>query len=183
MKSLLASLLLVSSFAAFAEMNTWPAPLSRCELTLRLSDSQKIELQEISRVNAESLKTHLAQLSKARAAAKAVLVKPEASKQEAHSAAHAVIAKQAEVSALIKSAELSKLFDVLTVEQRVKKLKCEKALRESAHRRPHYTPSRPAPHRPHGPVVVRPGRPHRPYHAPAPRYPRGPRVGRGHPVI
>lgn len=191
MKSLLASLVLISSFAAMADADLIPAPqASRCDLILKLSDSQKLEMKEITLASAEKMKVLSAELRKAHAAAEAVLAKPEASKEEALASAEAVAAKMAEVGALKQAEKIAVLFDVLTAEQRIKKVKCEKAMRENAHRRPHHVPSRPTyrrpqgpviivrptPHRPHGPVVRPvPGRPTRPHHQPVPRYPRYPR--------
>lgn len=192
MKSILASLLLVTSVSALAEADARPAPShNRCDLVLKLSDSQKLEIKEISKASAEKMKALSAELKKASAAAEAVLAKAEASKEEALALADAVSAKMVEAAAVKKAEKIAVLFDVLTAEQRIKKVKCEKAVRANAHRRPQHVPSRPtyrrpqgpviivrpAPHRPHGPVYrPAPHRPTRPHHVPRlPHHPRGPR--------
>jgi len=162
MKSILASLVLFSSFAVMA---TTPAP--SCEQLLKLSDSQKLHMAEIN--SAASAKTKLlhADLLKAKFFAEAVLKKPEASKTEALQASEAALMKQLEIKSVQKEAKLAVLFDVLSFEQRLLKLKCEASRRNY---RPNHPP---VPHRP-GPVT-RPHRPHRPgpviRPVPGPRYP------------
>ncbi len=191
MKNVITSILLLSSLtavSAFAEAEAVP---SRCDAILRLSDSQKLEIREISKASAEKLRLLGLEIRKAKVAADAVLNKVEASKEEAVLASQALAAKISEVQSVQVAEKLSVLFDVLTAEQRIKKLKCEKAQtlprrgrvgqRPLPPHRPGRIEPRPAPHhRPGGRVIVRPApgrhpQPHGP-HRPG----RGPvRPGRG----
>lgn len=183
MKNIISSLILLSSLtavSAFADAEVAP---SRCDVILRLSDSQKLEIKEIKKASAEKLRSLGLEIRKAKLAADSVLLKVEASKEEAVLASQALAAKITEVQSVQTAEKISVLFDVLTPEQRIKKLKCEKAPIPGPRRGhvgprplPPHRPGRieplPAPHhRPGGRVIVRP--------APG-RHPQGPvRPGRG----
>lgn len=191
--TMLAIMTTLSSVAAFAEVEAVP---SRCDLILRLSDSQKLEIKEINKAAAEKLVVLGKEIRLAKFASDKVLAKAEASKEEATAAANALTAKIAEVQAVKHAEKLAVLFDVLTAEQRIKKVKCDQAPRRpveqgrvqvpSTRRYPH-GPGRierhPAPnHRPGRVIIVHPApnRPTRP--APSP-YSRPRRGGIGHPEV
>ena len=192
MKSFLTAFALISTFiavSAFAEVEVAP---SRCDIMLRLSDSQKLEIKEISKLSAEKLIALAKEIRAAKLAADKVLAKIEASKEEASAAANALASKVAEVQAIKNAEKLSVLFDVLTPEQRLKKVKCEQIPHRPSQARRIPVPSTrhyPLPHGPgrieHRPVPnYRPGRVviSRPTRHPAPyRSPR--RGGVVHPVI
>lgn len=174
MKNILTSLVLFSSLtsiAAFAEVEVYP---SRCDAILRLSDSQKLQIKEISKDTATKLRTLGGQIVKAKQEVDKVLNKVEASKEEAALASNALAAKLNEVQ-VVKSAEkISVLFDVLTPEQRLKKLKCEKLQHQP--RRGHVGQRPLPPHRP-GRIEHYPA----PHHRPG-RVIRHPAPGRYQPV-
>ena len=196
MKNFLTMLALVSSFSAvsaFAEVEVAP---SRCDLVLRLSDSQKLEIKEITKASAEKLLSLGKEIRAAKAASDKVLAKVEASKEEATAAANALTVKIAEVQAVKHAEKLAVLFDVLTPEQRIKKVKCEQAPRRHvptgriqnprAPRLPH-GPGRierfPSPHHRPGRVIISRPAPHGPSRpVPAP-YSRPRRGGIGHPQV
>ena len=196
MKNFLTMLALMTTFtavSAFAEVEVVP---SRCDIALRLSDSQKLEIKEINKAAAEKLLALGKEIKAAKSASDKVLAKVEASKEEAAVAANLLTAKIAEVQAIKHAEKLAVLFDVLTPDQRIKKVKCEQAPRRPAHhgrvqvpstRRFPHGPGRierhPAPnHRPGRVIIVHPA-PHRPSRpAPSP-YSRPRRGGIGHPEV
>lgn len=182
MKNIISSLILLSSLTAVSALAEVEVAPSRCDAILRLSDSQKLEIKEIKKVSAQKLRTLGLEIKKAKLAADTVLLKVEASKEEAVVASQSVASKISEIQNVQAAEKIAVLFDVLTAEQRIKKLKCEKALvhprrgqvgqRPLPPHRPGRIEPRPAPHhRPGGRVIVRP--------APG-RHPQGPvRPGRG----
>lgn len=196
MKNFLTMLALVSTFtavSAFAEVEVAP---SRCDLILRLSDSQKLEIKEITKASAEKILSLAKEIKAAKAASDKVLAKVEASKEEAVAASNALAAKIAEVQSVKHAEKLAVLFDVLTAEQRIKKVKCDQASvrhvpvgrvqNPRAPRLPH-GPGRierfPAPnHRPGRVIISRPA-PHRPSRPVPSPYSRPRRGGIGHPEV
>lgn len=193
MKNVLASLILISSLSSVAALAEVEAVPSRCEAILRLSDSQRLEIREITKASVEKLKALAVEIKKAKLASDSVLLKVEASKEEAAAASQSLAAKLVEVQAVKEAEKLSVLFDVLTPEQRIKKLKCERAPQPGrrgsiGHRplpphRPGRIEHQPAPHHRPGRVITRPA----PGRHPHPRGPvrpgRGGRGGRGGIVI
>lgn len=202
MKNFLTSLVLLSSLAsvmAFAEVDH--APVAPCDLRLRLSDSQRLEIKELSKASAQKLINLGKEIQAAKIESDKVLEKIESSKEEASQAAAVIGLKMAEIQAVKHHEKLAILFDVLTPEQRLIKVKCEKNQRPEAQRvghsprrpQPHGPVYRPLPHRP-GRIEYRPQPHHRPggviISRPIPRGPTYPQVpsrprrgGGGFPVI
>ena len=179
MKNFLTMMTLVTTFtavSAFAEVEVAP---SRCDLILKLSDSQKLEIKEINKAAAEKLLVLGKEIRVAKLEADKVLAKVEASKEEATAAANALTLKVAEVQAVKHAEKLAVLFDVLTAEQRIKKVKCDQAParraqegRVSPSRRNPHGPGRieryPAPHHRPGRVIIVSPAPTRPRPVPSP---------------
>lgn len=175
MKFFLTSLALITTFSALsalAEIEQSPIA-SRCDTILKLSDSQKLEIKEVSKAANEKLLSLAQEIKVAKNAADKVLAKIEASKEEATAAANLLTAKAAEVQTVKQAEKLAVLFDILTPEQRLKKVKCEQAPQRpygQVHRRPV-----PPVHR--HPIPYGPGRIE---HRPTPNYRPG-RVVISHP--
>jgi hypothetical protein len=128
MKRSFVSLLLLSSFvsvSAFAAEEVEFPKLDKCTQSLKLSAEQKAEIKKIEADSKEALKLLSNELKKAKDDAKKVLLKADATKAEAVAAKLVLSDKFKEVQEIKEADKLSVLFDVLSAEQRVKKLKCE----------------------------------------------------------
>lgn len=162
MKNVIASLIALSSmtiFPAIAETDLASSAVSHCDRLLQLSDSQKLQIKELSKASEAKLLQLKVDIRKAKLDAELVLIHLESSKEKAALLAEVLMDKQNKAEIVKESTRLAILFDVLTPEQRIKKVKCEK---------------RPRPAQPQPPAThVRCGT-HGHYHPRVPRDPRRP---------
>jgi Spy/CpxP family protein refolding chaperone len=158
LKTLFASLIILSSLSSFAQVQS-------CQVR-DLSLAQQTEIKKINDEAAEKIKPLSLEIKTHRALLNRIMQNPQAIKADAENVTALISAKSLEIKAIQSEKNSIESFDILSPEQRVKKARCLAALKN------------PRTQVPNGRVVVRqPVR--RPHYRPTPvRYPR---VGRGHP--
>lgn len=164
MKSLLKSLVLVSSLVSLNALAEADA-LGKRGCILKVSKDQRAAIIKLNKETSMAAKELRVDLIKAKKELRKSLLEQNVTKEEAKTLSAAVTEKRQAIAAIKKAAKLDLMFDILSVEQRVKMTKCERLKKRSRIRmggRHHRVERRPVrPHmRRHHPHHRRHGRRH-----------------------